>query len=185
MNIYLKKSYFFYSSVLAFFLLVSWANAATLYLLPKTGEFQVGKQFDVELKVNSEGQGFNAAQATLLFSKEVLEVKSVDYSPNASTFNFWLENPSFSNVDGSIKFIGGSTNGISGNAISILKVTFLAKGGGDGFVNFSDSAVTASDGSGTNILSTTEIATFKVVPGVVVPKPVLPEPVPVTRTPER
>lgn len=185
MKIYLKKSYFFYSGALLFFLLASRVSAATLFLLPKTGEFRVGQEFEVELKINGEGQGFNAAQATIQFTKDVLEVKSVDYSPNASIFNFWLENPTFSNADGKITFTGGATNGISGSAIPILKVKFVAKGVGDGAVTFSDAAITASDGSGSNILSTMEIATFKVVPGVVVPKPVLPAPVLVTRTPEK
>lgn len=194
MKIYLKKSYFFYFGGLLFFLLATRANAATLFLLPKTSELKIGQEFNVELKINSEGQGFNAAQGTLQFPKELLEVKSVDSSPNASVFNFWLANPSFSNADGKLTFIGGATNGISGSAIPILKVMFVAKGIGDGAITYSDSAVTASDGSGSNILSTMEIATFKVIPGVVKPTsvlsepvaiPVLPKPVPIIRTPEK
>lgn len=178
------KKLFIFIAAAAFFTSVSAAHAATLFFSPKTGEFQVGQEVAVELKVNSAGQSFNAAQATLSFSKEVLEVKAVDYSPGASIFNFWLEQPRFSNQDGTVLFIGGTTNGVSGSSIPLLKVVFTVKGAGEAVITPGDAAITASDGSGTNLLSSMEIATFTAVPSVVTPRPAVPEPVQVQRVSE-
>ena len=145
------------------------ASAATLFLLPKSGEFPIGKTFDVDVRVNSEGQGFNAAQATLQFPKDILQVKSLSSSAGASVFNFWLEDPKFSNDAGTITFIGGATNGVVGGSVPILKITFVTKGSGDATIAVTDAAVTASDGSGTNILSAIAAARFLVGPTVDIP----------------
>lgn len=163
--------------------LFSLAEAAVLSMFPKSGEIGVGQSFDLKIEVDSQGQGFNAAQATVQFPKDLLEVKSIDNSPTASIFNFWLEEPSFSNAEGKLSFIGGSTNGVSGAAIPILKISFLVKGAGEGDVVFSDAAVTASDGSGTNILSELQIAHFKFSPKVTAPAVIVPPPMPIVRRP--
>src|SRR3989338_9996615 len=74
------------------------ADAATLYFIPESGEFRAGQDIVVEFKADSDGQAFNAAQASVQFSKDTLQVKAIDYSPTSSIFNFWLENPAFSNT---------------------------------------------------------------------------------------
>lgn len=164
-----------YASIFFYFLWagsvfkISTAFAATLFLLPQSEEYAIGKTFTVEARIDSEGQGFNAAQATLLFPKDILEVKSIDSSPSASVFNFWLEEPKFSNSDGKITFIGGTSSGVTGASVQILKINFAAKGGGDALLAISDAAVTAADGSGSNILSTVKPARFLVTPTVVEP----------------
>ncbi len=136
------------------------AQAATLVLLPVSFEIGVGEKITVEFRVDSEGVSFNAAQAVVRFPKDTLEVVSVDKT--GSAFNFWLEEPNFSNTDGIISFIGGTPYGVSGGSIQILKVVFVAKGSGSGIITLADAAITASDGSGTNILSKTVDAAFAV-----------------------
>ena len=96
------------------------------------------------------------------FPKETLEVVSLDKTDSA--FSFWLEEPNFSNNEGTLSFIGGTPYGVSGGSIQVLKIVFLTKGSGSGIITISDTAITASDGSGTNILSKTVDASFAVVP---------------------
>ncbi|PJC21872.1 MAG: hypothetical protein CO060_02405, partial [Candidatus Yonathbacteria bacterium CG_4_9_14_0_2_um_filter_43_16] len=147
------------------------AEAATLFFTPGTGEFGLNKEIVADLKIDSDGVGVNAGQATIRFPKDMLEVKSVDKTDSA--FNFWLEEPSFSNTDGVITFVGGTPYGISGASIKVISITFLAKNSGTARLSFADSAVTASDASGTNVLSKSAEAAFTItgetVPPVITP----------------
>lgn len=145
------------------------ASAATLFLTPASGEFPIGQSFDVELRVDSQGEGFNAAQATIQFPIDILQIKSVDFSSAGSIFNFWLQPPTYSNTTGRITFIGGNTSGLVGSSVGILKLSFYAHAAGTASVSISDSAVTASDGSGTNILTSVQSAQFSVSPTQVNP----------------
>ncbi len=137
------------------------AHAATLFLTPASFEIAIGEKVAVDLRIDNEGVSFNAAQATIRFPKDILEVVSIDKA--SSTFNFWLAEPTFSNAEGMVSFTGGTSFGVSGGAIQVLKIEFRAKGSGSGTLVLSDAAITASDGSGTNILSKTADAAFGVV----------------------
>jgi len=143
------------------------AEAASLFLVPGSGEFRTGGKITVDLKIDSEGTGVNAGQATIRFPKETLQVTAVDKSN--STFSFWLEEPTYSNEDGVISFIGGTPYGISGSSIQVLRITFTSKGSGTAPITIVDAAVTASDGSGTNVLSTTGDASFTISPTAAIP----------------
>ena len=168
---------------------VNTAHAASLFFVPGTGEFGVGSKITIDLKIDSEGVGLNAAQATLRFPKETLQVTSVDKTNSA--FNFWLEEPTYSNDDGVISFVGGTPYGVSGASIQVLRVTFTSKGSGAAPITIVDSAITASDGSGTNILSKTSGATLTVSPTSVAttvipePKQIIREPTPASGLPSR
>lgn len=157
------------------------ASAASLLFVPGTGEFSTGKEFTVDLKIDSEGVGLNAAQATLRFPKETLQVTKVEKTNSA--FNFWLEEPIYSNEDGIISFIGGTPYGVSGASIQVIRITFTSKGSGTAPINIVDAAVTASDGSGTNILSKTGGATFTISPTGAAVTAVIPEPQQIVREP--
>jgi hypothetical protein len=154
---------------LAFIVLIPKAQAATLFLSPGNGQVTIGQSFEVEVRINSSDQGFNAAQATIQFPSSILEVKAIDSSSAASVFNFWLTGPSFSNSNGQITFLGGTSNGVVGASLEVLKITFVAKTSGEAKIVASDAAITASDGSGTNILNTVANATFLVSPATIVP----------------
>ncbi len=167
-------------------------EAATLFLSPEVGQYQIGQTFDVEVRIDSQGQAFNAAQATVQFPANALQVKSLDFSSPSSIFNFWLEQPTFSNSGGTVSFIGGSTSGLVGSSVGVLKITFTANASGNAPVTISDAAVTASDGSGSNILSSISSAQYNVVPSLNAPKlpvtatttkPLMPAPAPITRKP--
>jgi hypothetical protein len=65
------------------------ADAATFGLSAGGQSFSVGDTITVDLRVDSEGVSVNAAQGTVRFSPDVLEVASVDRSQ--TVFNFWLQ----------------------------------------------------------------------------------------------
>lgn len=157
------------------------ASAASLFFVPATGEFGVGSKITVDLKIDSEGAGLNAAQATIRFPKDTLTVTSIDKT--GSTFNFWLEEPTFSNEEGVISFIGGTPYGISGASIQVIRVIFTSKGSGSAPLTIADAAITASDGSGTNILSKTNDSVFTISPTVTAAVAAVPAPTQITREP--
>lgn len=176
-------------SIFAAFTLLAFsrvAEAATLFIAPPSSEIGVGGKMTADLKIDSEGVSLNAAQAVIRFPKDTLDVASLDKT--GSAFSFWLEEPNFSNTDGVISFTGGTPYGISGSSIQILKIVFTAKGSGSGAITLSDAAITASDGSGTNILSKTVDSSFAVVtkketPAIPVPTPVVRAAVPTGKLP--
>lgn len=152
------------SSVLLFGLFFSTQSvgAATIYLTPETSTYHVGDSFDVDVRINSTDKGFNAAELSIIYPKDILEVKSLIYTPSVSVFNFWIDTPYFSNTSGVVGFIGGATQSIVSDSAVVLKISFIAKSAGDAIIAISDAAVTASDGTGTNILSGTQNARFRI-----------------------
>ena len=126
------------------------ARAATFSIIPDRQSFALGDTFTADVRIDTENVGVNAAQGTISFSPSVLAVTKVDRTN--SVFNFWLQDPSYSNDAGTVSFLGGSTNGFSGAALETFRVTFQVKGVGTSTITFTDGAITASDGSGTNVM---------------------------------
>ena len=129
-------------------------RAATFSLVPDTQVFGTGSMFTIDVKVDTEGVGVNAAQGTISFSPAVLEVTKIERT--TSVFNFWLEEPTFSNTAGTVTFLGGSTNGFTGSSLSVFRIQFKVKGIGTSAISFTDGAISASDGSGTNVMKATK-----------------------------
>jgi hypothetical protein len=144
------------------------AHAAIISLIPASSEIGIGEKITVELRIDSEGASFNAAQTVIRFPRDVLEV--VALNKTESVFSFWLEEPQFSNTDGIISFTGGTPYGVSGGAVGILKIEFKAKEIGSGTLSLTEAAVTAADGSGINLLSKMNDAVITVVLQRSVPK---------------
>lgn len=162
------------------------AFAATLSVIPSVGTVHRGNQAIVYVKINTSGASINAAQATIHFPTDKLQATSVDVKN--SVFGFWLDGPTISNTDGTIKFIGGTTAGISGGALPILTVYFKAIGSGSAVISASDAAITANDGNGTNILDSVSGGTIGIdITVTVAPpasgQPASEQPAPVTRAP--
>jgi hypothetical protein len=142
------------SSLIAMFCILgvpTTASAASYNLTADKETFVIGDTFNVDAKIDSADVGINAGQATITFPKDIVQVTSVDKSTSA--FNFWLQGPSYSNDTGDVTFIGGSQSGISGKSLEVVRITFKVKGAGAAGIIFSDGAITASDGSGTNVLT--------------------------------
>jgi hypothetical protein len=128
------------------------AHAASLSLSPSSSKVSVGNILSVQVLVGSLGQAINTAEGTIQFPSNLLEVLSI--SKSSSIFSLWVEDPKFSNDDGTIEWNGGlPTPGFVGEGGNIITITFRAKRAGNASVIFSDSTVLANDGLGTDVLS--------------------------------
>lgn len=132
-------------------ILPSVVHGAGISLFLDKNFYNVGDEFTISLKIDSEGVNINAAQATLAYPADILEIKKIDKSD--SIFNFWLEEPAFNNSTGILSFIGGSSGGYSGKALNVFNIVFGTKKAGSAALGLTQGAVTASDGSGTNVLT--------------------------------
>jgi len=126
------------------------ASAASFNLTLDKQSFSIGEDFTVNLRIDSQGVAVNAAQGTIQYPSDILEVRSIDKA--TSVFNFWLQDPIEAPDKKSISFTGGSTGGLSGTSLNVVKIVFRVKGVGTGSINVNNGAITASDGSGTNVL---------------------------------
>lgn len=163
------KLVFFSVLLVSVFLAFGIAKAADFNTVPATATVGQNQEFGIDIKINTDGSSVNAVQATLKFSADVLQVKSI--SKDGSAFNFWLQEPIFSNTDGKIEFIAGTPNGVSGGALQVVRINFVSKGLGTSELIFTDGAISASDGSGTNILSKSNGGSFIVSSTAVAPPP--------------
>ncbi|HOX61017.1 MAG TPA: cohesin domain-containing protein [Candidatus Magasanikbacteria bacterium] len=192
----MKKIIYSLSFLFAFavcFLFAGNVSAATLYVSPASANLNVGDKVTTVVYVNSGDDAMNGASGKISFTKDVLEVVSVT---KGGLFTLWTQEPSFSNTAGTVGFEGVVFNpGFTGKAGKILQVVFRAKKSGTGSVSIGSASVLANDGEGTEILTGTGSASYKVAEVKVEPvkppvKPVEPtkpvtEPVkPVTEAPK-
>ncbi|NMB92187.1 MAG: hypothetical protein GYA31_00995 [Parcubacteria group bacterium] len=126
-------------------------DAATLSLSPSSGSYSVGQTFTVTIYVASTDQAMNAVSASISFPSDLLQVVSL--SKTSSIITNWVQEPSFSNNNGTITLEGIVLNpGYQGSSGRILSISFKAKSRGTANVTFTSSSVLANDGLGTNIL---------------------------------
>lgn len=156
------RVFVFFATLFLFFLPGFGVRAATFSLVVASSTAAAGDTINVTVAVSSPEAGFNAAQAALKFPRDLLEVAALDRF--GSIFNFWLEEPSFSNERGVVTFIGGSSEGLVGKELAVLRIVFQTRGSGTADLVFSDGAITASDGSGTNILTAMRGVKIAVLP---------------------
>ncbi len=136
-------------------------EAASLSLSPSSSSYFQNKQFVVTVYVNSDQQSLNAVAGTISFPQDKLEVVSV--SKSGTIFNFWVQEPSFSNASGKVSFEGVVLNpGFKGSGGKLISISFKAKAPGDAKLSFSSASILANDGKGTNILTGTGAASFSI-----------------------
>jgi len=147
----LKKIFPSLLTILAIFLPAA-VFAATLSLSPAAGTYPLGVTFTSTVTVASPDQAANAISGLIAFPADRLEVASL--SKNNSVVTYWVSEPSYSNQTGQIKFEGVVPNpGFSGVGKRVLTITFRPKIVGAADLDFTEGAVLANDGQGTNILS--------------------------------
>jgi hypothetical protein len=99
----------------------------------------------------------NAASGVITFPADKLQVMSLNKA--GSVFNFWVQDPSYSNSEGTVRYEGVVLNpGYQGGAKRVLAITFKVKAAGAARLAFSQSSVLANDGQGTNILKSASSA---------------------------
>lgn len=134
-------------------------NAANLSFSPSSGSYPVGGVLSVSVFVSSSDQAMNASDGVISFPKDKLEAISV--SKSGSIFSLWVQEPSFSNIAGTVNFEGVVLNpGFVGSSGKIATISFKVKTPGVANLSFLSGSVLANDGQGTNILKTLGTAQF-------------------------
>lgn len=142
-------------------------HAATLYLAPSSGTYEVGDRIIVQALVSGD-QSLNAVAAVIRAS-ESLSVESV--SKANSILNFWAVEPSVARAQGTVQFEGVSLTGFTGSRGVLVNITLRAQSPGAGSVQYSSGQVLANDGQGTDITEGKSGATFTIVPATEKPAP--------------
>lgn len=141
-------------------------HAATLGFSPRERTYEVGSTFTVAVSTNSEGASLNAVSGTISFPKDLLEVQSV--SKNTSVISLWIQEPTFSNQNGTVAFEGIVLNpGYTGTSGNIVTITFKVRTAGVANLSFPNGSILANDGSGSEILSSRGSAVFTLTSGTV------------------
>lgn len=146
-----KQFIFLLSFVISSLVFAQSINAATLFLVSDKKTVKIGEEINIDVRIDTEGESINAAQGVINFPVNLF--KAIKTEKTNSVFGFWIDDPVFSNEDGTANFIGGASKGVTGKSLQILKLTLKAQGVGSADFSLSDAVVTASDGKGTNILS--------------------------------
>lgn len=146
----------------SFSVLPSVARAAYFYFSPAEGSFRRNENFKVGILVNTDSV-VNAVQGIVNFPSEFLEVIDIERNNGNSIIDFWVQKPSFSNTgdSGNVHFEGVILNpGFVGSAGKIMDVVFRVKKEGAADLDFTDFAILANDGKGTNVSAANGKATF-------------------------
>lgn len=126
------------------------ATAATFGISPSVASRSVGESFTASVFVSSPDQSVNAVSGVVSFNRDLLEVVSV--SKGNSVLGLWVQEPTFSNAQGTVSFEGVILNpGFQGAQGTILSITFRAKSSGAASVGVSSGSILANDGLGTNV----------------------------------
>ena len=158
----MKQKYFLICYCLvALIFLPNPAKAATLYITPEAGSFNFGSTFTLTVRTDTEGQAVNAAEASLGFPTDILELVKVSASPT-----FYLQVPgSPAKGNGTVYFGGGlPTPGYKGGSRVLGILTFRAIRKGQAAVRITAGKVLLNDGNGTDALAGIGQAQVTIVP---------------------
>ena len=157
--------------VVCIFFFPAISQAATLYINPTQGTYGPGDTFIAEVRLNTEGECFNAADVTVNFPNTSL--KAVDFSRGDSLLSLFVEEPKIHQDLGTVTFIGGVPGGYCGRiqgdpAISNVlgKIVFTVLGGTSQKVTLGFSVSTAlylNDGQGTKVIPKYEAGQYTLV----------------------
>jgi hypothetical protein len=128
------------------------AQAADIFLVSDNLNPLVNQTFNISVYTNTKDVNINNIEAKISYSKDLVEVISVNNSP--SIFSIWVEPPNFSNTTGLISFNGGlPTPGYKGNMGKIINISLKAKKTGIAEISFPSASIYANDGMGTNVIT--------------------------------
>ncbi len=134
--------------------------AASLSLVPQSGNVNVGDNIRVRVVLVSSDKPANAVSGSVTFPTNLLTLNSI--SKTDSIVNVWPVEPSYSNTTGTINLDGVILSGYQGSNGSVLTLFFRAKAPGSASVLFKNAQVLAHDGQGTPILNSTGQAVFNI-----------------------
>lgn len=134
--------------------------AADLSLTPSSGNYNVGDNFAVRLRVSSPNASINAVSSGINFSSDTIVLSSI--SKAGSVITLWPVEPSFINQAGSANIDGVAISGFTGTSGTVVTLNFRAVKEGPAYVRFSGASVLANDGNGTNVLQGSSGASFTI-----------------------
>ncbi len=137
----------------------SFASSSALLFSTPPQQITEGDRITIDINVRSPDQSINAVSGTVLYPESLVNVVSV--SKDNSIVNLWTREPTVQR--NRILFEGIILNpGFQGQSGTIFHITFEAKKSGTVKVTFTDGAVLANDGLGTNIAATLGSSTFHI-----------------------
>lgn len=149
---------------LIFFVLPAstFASGSFVITVP-TKDITVGESFSVIVSANSPAQAMNAVSGTLGVSGGI-SISSV--SKASSIVDFWTNEPRV--VGNQVRFEGVVLNpGYQGSSGKLFSVTLSARKEGLATLSFSDGAILANDGLGSNIIDSLSSRSITIKPQVV------------------
>ncbi|MEK7140215.1 MAG: cohesin domain-containing protein [Patescibacteria group bacterium] len=142
---------------------VAEAQSARVFFSVPPKQVEEGDRLTVDVRIQSISQSINAISGVLSFPGSLVDVAFI--SKEKSIINLWTREPKA--VRGKIIFEGVVLNpGFQGESGLVLRITFEAKQAGTVFLNFTEGAVLANDGRGTNVLVTLDSTSFRIIPGI-------------------
>lgn len=112
----------------------------------------VGENVRIALNVTTKLQ-INAVGGTIVFPKEFVTIDT--FSREGSVIDLWAEEPTFSNINGTMHLSGGiiPTNTKDGGHGTVVVVSFRTLKMGKATISIKDGQLLAANGEGTNIIS--------------------------------
>lgn len=135
-------------------------SAAELNLIPSFSTYEVGDNIKVRVSLSSGSTSVNAVSSNIKFSTDTLTMTSI--SKAGSVVSLWAVEPTYSNTSGAVSFEGVMLSGYTGSGGTVLTLNFKAKAAGNATNSFSGASVLANDGEGTNVLTRSGSASFKI-----------------------
>lgn len=126
-----------------------------LRIEPESRTVIVGDTFTESIVVDAKIP-VNVFAGELSFNEKVLNVKSIDY--NTSIADLWAKKPWYAKGAGTLTFGGGTTatGGFIGSG-SLLTITFIAVGSGNGALSLTNAHILKYDGLGSDATVQTPI----------------------------
>lgn len=131
---------------------------ADMRIVESSTTLTVGDVFTINIVVTAK-KPMNVFKGVLVFDSTALTIQSIDY--NTSLADLWAEEPWYSNGEGTLNFIGGTTR--SGGFIGtekLLTVTFKTKSVGTTALALQQITILQHDGLGSEAVVDTPIDTI-------------------------
>ncbi|MFN3301693.1 MAG: cohesin domain-containing protein [Patescibacteria group bacterium] len=130
--------------IILLFLTATPVLAAEISFKTKTNEIQVGKQFEVEIFINTPEESVNAFEGKIIFPTDLLRLKEI--KDGNSIINFWINRPKLERD--TIVFSGITPGGFQGTSGLLFSVIFEAKSEGIANFKINEARVLRNDGQG-------------------------------------
>jgi hypothetical protein len=138
------------------------AETPSLFFGTPPAQVQEGDRVTIDVKVQSISKSINAISGSVIFPEALIHVISI--SKDASIINLWTEDPIIKHNQ--ILFEGIILNpGFQSNSGKVFSITFEAQKIGIASISFTQGALLANDGLGSNVLTNLSSTSFKIVPG--------------------